>query len=110
MLTTGKILASLPIGAGCDGAWFDPGTGFAFSSNGGDGTLTVVHEESPGVFKVLDTVTTKRGARTMTGDSTTHSVFLPTADFGPTPAPTAEMPRPRPVTIPDTFILMQFSR
>ncbi len=86
----GHILDSLPIGAGCDGAGFDPETLFAFASNGGDGTLTIVHEESPTVFKVLDTVETKRGARTMTVDLKTHAVFLPTADFGPTPQPTNE--------------------
>jgi YVTN family beta-propeller protein len=105
----GHILASLPIGSGCDGCGFDPETQLAFSSNG-EGTLTIVHEESPTVFKVLETVTTRRGARTMTIDLKTHSVFLPTAEFGPTPQPTAEQPRPRPTVIPDTFVLLQFQK
>ena len=81
----GHILASLPIGSGTDGCAFDPETKLAFSSNG-EGTLTIVREESPTVFSVLDTVATQRGARTMTIDPKTHSVFLPTAEFGPTPA------------------------
>ena len=105
----GQILASLPIGTGSDGCGFDPETGFAFSSNG-EGTLTVVREETPGLYAVLDTVTTRRAGRTMTIDPRTHSVFIPTAEQGPTPPATAEQPRPRPPVIPDTFVLMQFKR
>lgn len=105
---SGRILASLPIGSGSDGCGFDPETGFAFSSNG-EGTLTVVREESPGVYAVLDTVTTRRAGRTMTVDPRTHAVFIPTAEQGPTPPPTAEQPRPRPPVIPGTFVLMQFT-
>jgi len=58
----GHILASLPIGSGTDGCAFDPETQLAFSSNG-EGTLTIIREESPTVFSVLDSVTTQRGAR-----------------------------------------------
>ena len=105
----GHVLASLPIGSGCDGCAFDPETQLAFASNG-EGTLTIVREESPTKFSVLDTVATKQGARTMTIDPKTHSVFLPTADFGPTPQPTAEQPRPRPVAIPGTFVVLQFQK
>jgi len=104
----GRILASLPIGSNCDGAGLDPETQLAFASNG-EGTLTIVREESPTIFSVLDTVATKRGTRTMTVDPKTHSVFLPTAEFNPTPQPTAEQPRPCPVTIPDTFVLLQYN-
>jgi YVTN family beta-propeller protein len=106
---SGSILASLPIGNGSDGCGFDTGTGFAFSSNG-EGTLTVVRENPQGVYEVFDTVTTRRAGRTMTIDPRTHSVFIPTAEQGPTPAPTPEQPRPRPAIIPDTFVLMQFQR
>jgi len=80
----GRILASLPIGVGSDGCMFDPERKLAFSSNG-EGTLTIVREESPSTFYVLDTLDTKRGARTMTIDLRTHALFLPTADYGPTP-------------------------
>lgn len=102
---TGKVVTSLPIGSGVDATAFDPETGLAFSSNG-DGTLTIVHEDSPDKFSVVETVATKRGARTMALDTKTHNVFLVTADFGPPPAPTAERPRPRPSILPGTFTLL----
>jgi DNA-binding beta-propeller fold protein YncE len=79
---SGKVLATPAIGEGVDANAFDPATGYAFASNG-DGTLTVVHEESPNKFTVIDNVPTKRGARTMGLDLKTHSIFLPTADFEP---------------------------
>jgi DNA-binding beta-propeller fold protein YncE len=78
----GKVLAELPMGAGNDACGFDPGTGEAFASCG-DGTLTVAKETSPGKFEVTQTVKTPRGARTMTVDPTTHTVYLPTAEMNP---------------------------
>lgn len=101
----GKLIADLPIGAGTDGAAFDPGTGFAFSSNGGDGTLTVVRETAPGKF-AAETVQTQRGARTMVVDTQTHRLYLSTAEFGPPPAPTTERPNPRPVAKPGSFMVL----
>ena len=62
-----------------------PATNFAFASNG-DGTLTVVHEDSPDKFTVVDNVPTKRSARTMGLDLKTHNIYLPAADFD-APAP-----------------------
>jgi DNA-binding beta-propeller fold protein YncE len=103
--TAGKVITTLPIGAGVDAAAFDPGTQLAFASNG-DGTLTVVHEDSPDKFHVVADVPTRRGARTMALDPITHRVYLVTADFGPAPAPTAEQPRPRPTIVPGTFSLL----
>ena len=105
----GHILASLPIGGGCDGCMFDPERKLAFSSNG-EGTLTIVREESPTVFSILDTVDTQRGARTMTIDLMTHALFLPTADYGSTPQPTVEQPKPRPPILPNTFVILQFQK
>jgi DNA-binding beta-propeller fold protein YncE len=105
----GKVIASVPIGAGTDGAGFDPDSGFAFSSNG-EGTLTVVREEAPGKFSVAETVETQRSARTMTVDPKTHAIYLPAAKFGPPPAPTAENPRPRPVAEPGSFVLLVVAR
>lgn len=102
---TGKVVAGLPIGSGVDATAFDPETNLAFSSNG-DGTLTVIHEDSPDKFSVVETVATRRGARTMALDTKRHNVFLVTADFGPPPAPTAERPRPRPSILPGTFTLL----
>jgi YVTN family beta-propeller protein len=100
----GKVVATVPIGQGADGAGFDPGRGFAFSSNG-DGTLTVV-KESGGKYEVVENAPTQRGARTMAIDSKSHKVYLPTAQFGPAPSPTAQQPRPRPIPVPDSFTLV----
>jgi YVTN family beta-propeller protein len=106
---TGKVVETLPIGGNVDGAMFDPETGLAFSSNG-DGTLTVIREDSPDKFTVVENVTTQRGARTLALDAKTHRVFLVTAEFGPPPAPTPERPRPRPSILPGTFTLIVVGR
>lgn len=106
---TGKVVTTLPIGAGTDAAGFDPETGFAFSSNG-EGTLTVVHEDSPDKFTVVENVPTQARARTMALDTKTHQVFVVTAEFGPAPAATAQQPRPRPPMLPGTFTLITLSR
>lgn len=82
---TGKIIATPAIGEGVDANGFDPATNLAFASNG-DGTLTVVHEDSPNKFTVVDNVPTKRSARTMGLDLKTRNIFLPAADFD-APAP-----------------------
>ena len=82
---TGKVVATPAIGQGVDANRFDPETNYAFSSNG-EGTLTVVHEDSPNEFSVVENVPTKRSARTMALDLKTHSIFLAAADFEP-PAP-----------------------
>lgn len=79
-----KVVTTLPIGAGSDGAAFDPGTGYAFSSNG-DGTLTVV-QQAGGKYDVAENIATERGARTITVDEKTHKVYLPTAKTAPSPS------------------------
>ena len=76
----GKVIATPAIGAGSDGAAFDPGTGYAFSSNG-DGTLTIV-QQTGGKWDVLENIATQRGARTIAVDEKTHKVYLPTATAG----------------------------
>ena len=88
---TGKILGSVPIGAGVDGAVFNPATLEAFSSQG-DGTLTVVKETSPTTFAVEQTVQTPIGAKTLTLDAKTGHVLLIAAEYGPPPAPAAGAP------------------
>ncbi len=102
---SGKVLATPTIGQGSDGAGFDPNSGTAFSSNGGDGTLTLVRQVA-GKWGVVENAPTERGARTMAVDEKTHSVYLPTADFGPAPAATAQTPRPRPTVVPNTFRIL----
>ncbi len=106
---SGKVLATPAIGRGVDANGFDPETSLAYSSNG-DGTLTVVHEDSPDKFSVVENVSTQRGARTMAVDLKTHNVFLVTAEFGPPPAATAQQPRPRPTMVPGSFTLLVFGK
>ena len=106
---SGRVIGAVPIGQGVDANRFDPETGFAFASCG-DGTVTVAHEDSPDKFSLVDTITTQRGARTMELDKSNHNLYLTTAEFGATPAATAEHPRPRPAIVPDTFTLLVFGR
>jgi DNA-binding beta-propeller fold protein YncE len=83
--TDGKILTDLPIGNGSDGAVFNPATMEAFSTQG-DGTLTVIKEESPTAFSVEQTVPTPARAKTLTLDTKTNQILTITAEFGPVPA------------------------
>jgi len=106
---SGRVIVALPIGEGVDATAYDPASEMAFSSNG-DGTLTVVHEDSPEKFVVVDTVKTERGARTMTIDFKKHTVILVTADFTPAPAATPERPHPRPGISPDSFRVLVFGK
>jgi DNA-binding beta-propeller fold protein YncE len=99
---TGKMVATFPIGERNDAAKFDPGTQLAFASNG-DGTLAVVHEDSPDQFTLAQTVKTEYGARTMAVDTKTHRVFMPSADWGPAPTPGSDTPNPRRPMVPGSF-------
>ncbi|SRR6266568_811789 len=74
---SGKVLATLAVGNGVDGAAFDGTLGMAMSANGRDGTISVVKETSPGKFEVIQTAKSLNGARTMTIDTKTHHVLLP---------------------------------
>ena len=102
---SGKQAALVPIGEHPDAAAFDMKRGLVFSSNG-EGTLSVVHEDSADGYTVVQTVPTQRGARTMALDQATGKVYLVTADFGPAPPATAEQPHPRPALIPDSFVVL----
>ncbi len=102
---SGKVVATVPIGAGVDANGFDPGTGLAFASCG-DGTLTVAAAEGSDKYAVVQKAETQRGARTMALDEKTHAVFLSTARFGPPPSPSAENPRPRPSVVPGSFTVL----
>ncbi|MDO7884570.1 YncE family protein [Hymenobacter cheonanensis] len=106
---TGKQVAVLPIGKGADGATFDPSTGNIVTSNG-EGTLTVIHQDTPAKYTVVATIATARGARTLAQDPTTHHLFTCTADLGPAPAATTANPRPRPSIVPGTFRVLEFGR
>jgi hypothetical protein len=105
----GKIVAQVPIGKRVDGVIFDPATSQAISSNG-EGSITIVQEVSANEFKVLGTVETAPGARTIALDSKTHHVFVSSAKFGETPPATAENPRPRPKIVPGTFMVLELGK
>jgi DNA-binding beta-propeller fold protein YncE len=108
-LDTGKVVATPAIGAGVDANGFDPETSLAFSSNG-DGTLTVVHQDSADAYTVVENVSTQPRARTMTLDLKTHIIYTVTAEFGAAPAATKENPRPRPAMVPNSFTVLVVSK
>jgi hypothetical protein len=86
--TDGKILATLPIEGGTDGAGFNPNTMEAFSS-AGNGTVTIIKESSPSSFAVEQIVQTMNGARTMTVDTKNNRVLTMSLEYGPPPPPAA---------------------
>ena len=100
----GKLVTTVPIGRGVDACRFDEGTGLAFASNG-DGTVTVIHQDSPDKYTVVGNVTTMRGARTMELDPVSHRLFTVSAEFGPLPAG-----QRRPPVLPGTFSLLELDR
>jgi DNA-binding beta-propeller fold protein YncE len=102
---SGKVLATVPVGEGTDGAGFDPGTGLAFSSNGGDGTLSVIQEVN-GKYAVVETVPTARGSRTMTVDTKLHRVYLPAVEYGAALAAQSRGRSGRPSPLQDSFHLL----
>lgn len=81
-ITNGKVVAKVPIGDGCDGVAFDAERKLIYTSNG-EGTMTVIHEETADKYTVVQNVVTKRGARTIALDEATHLLYLPTAEFEP---------------------------
>jgi YVTN family beta-propeller protein len=107
-IPTLKVITTAPTGAGTDGAGFDAGLGLAFSSNGGDGTLSVI-KQVDGKYQNVENVTTERGARTMTVDSKNHRVYLLAAEYGPAPAAEAGK-RARPPILPDSFHIIVVGR
>lgn len=100
-IATMKVIATPAVGAGTDGAGFDAASGLAFSSNGGDGTMTIVKLVN-GRYQAVDTVTTERGARTMTVDQTTHRLYMLAAEYGPA-AEAKDGKKGRPTVVPDSF-------
>lgn len=101
---TGKVIATPAIGEGVDANAFDPDSNLAFASNG-EGTLTVVHEDSADKFTVVENVPTKKSARTMALDLKTHNIFLPAAEFD---APAAGERRGK--MKPSSFVILVVSQ
>jgi DNA-binding beta-propeller fold protein YncE len=104
--TSGKVVGTAKIGDRPDGVAFDPGTHSAYNSNG-DGTITVVEVKSDHTFGVVESIPTAKGARTIAVDGGAHRLYLPTAEFGPTPSSTKENPRPRPSIVPGSFVVLE---
>jgi DNA-binding beta-propeller fold protein YncE len=102
---TGKTITTIPIGMGVDGAGFDPASGDLFATNA-DGTLTVIHQDSPDKYHVAQTLQTPQGSRNMGLDLTTHRVYVASGQFGPPPAGG----RGRGTVLPGTFTLMVVER
>lgn len=103
---SGRQVARVAIGNGPDAAAYDGDLGFVFSSNGADGTLTVIHQDTPDQYRAVATVQTQKSARTMALDPATHKIYMPAARFGEPPPATADQPLPRPNIVPDTFVIL----
>ena len=101
---SGKVIATLPTGAGTDATRFDPNNQLAFASNGRDATLTVVHEDDPNHYTVVQNAATAAGARTMEIDPSNGFIYLVTAKMIANPNPTG--PRDRFKMVPGTFQLL----
>jgi YVTN family beta-propeller protein len=102
---TGKIVTTLPIGEGSDGVFFDEKRKLVFSSNG-SGTLTVIKQKNKDHYSVLQTVTTVKGARTITMSKVTGTLYLPTASFGKAPSVTSDNPNPHAPIVADSFKIL----
>jgi len=101
---TGKVVYSVPVGAGVDSTWFDPATKLAFTSNGESATVTIAHEDSPDQLKVVQTLKTVPGARTMALDPVTHTIYLAATDYQPQPAAA----KGRPKAVAGTFRVLTY--
>ncbi len=100
---SGKGITRVPIGNGADGAAFDPATGYAFASNGADGTVTIAHLDNPNTLTVVQTLQTLVSGRTMILDPVSHNIFVPAATTTPNPSG-----RGRPVAVPGTFKVLMY--
>ncbi len=106
--TNGKVIASVPIGAGVDANAFDPGASLAFASTGGDGSVTIAREDDPNKLTMVQTLKTQRGSRTMTLDPGTHRIYLAAASFEAAPEPAPGTPRQRPKMVPGSFKVLVY--
>ncbi|HZV67636.1 MAG TPA: hypothetical protein VFG03_22350 [Telluria sp.] len=102
---SGKVVAEVANGALSDAAGFDAKEGLVYSSNG-EGSLTVVHQDTPDSYTVASKVETLKGAKTMALDPRTHRVYTVSAKFGPVPAASADNPHPRAPVLDDTVVVL----
>jgi DNA-binding beta-propeller fold protein YncE len=107
--TSGKVVTTVPIGPGVDANSFDPETRLAFASCGGDGTVTIAHEDSPDKLTVVQVLQTARGSRTMTLDPKSHKIYMAAVDYETPAASQAPAPKfGRPKVVPDSFRVLVF--
>jgi DNA-binding beta-propeller fold protein YncE len=102
---TGKVVATLPIGDRVDAGAFDPETKLVYCSCG-DGTVTVVRQDTPDQYAVVETIKTRLQSRTMALDPKTHKLFLPGAEY----KAAAGGGRGRPAMVPGSFVMLVFGR
>ena len=107
---TGKVIAAPAIGEGADAVAFDPAHQLVFSSNGESGTMTVVRAAAPAGYAAIQTLSTKPGARTMTVDPSSGTVYTVSAALGPKPPASPSNPKRRPSILPDSFVVLVYSR
>jgi len=103
---SGRHVAEVAIGQGPDAVAFDAERALVLSSNGEDGTLSVIHQDDADHYSVVATVPTQKSARTLALDPVSHRVFLAAAEFEPAPAPVAGQPKPRRALKADSFVIL----
>ncbi|MBE3071600.1 MAG: YncE family protein, partial [Acidobacteria bacterium] len=104
--TSGKVVTTVPAGAGIDGAEFDPATRLVFTPNGADGTVTIARADGPDKLTVIQTLTTQVRAKTMALDPRTHRIYVGVAEFT---TPTGPDGKPgRPVVVPNTLKVLVY--
>jgi DNA-binding beta-propeller fold protein YncE len=101
---SGKIITTLPIGPHVDATAFDPATRLMFNAN--NGSVTVIHQDSPDKYSFVETVKTQFKTNTLAVDPKSHKIYLPGGEFGPLPAPTSDNQHPVPPRVPGTFKLL----
>jgi YVTN family beta-propeller protein len=107
---SGKVVFTTDMTAHAGGAAYDAKDALVFTANGGDGTLSIYSQQSPDNYKLVQTLVTRAGARTIAYDAATNIVYLAAANSGPVPAPTAETPKPKAPIVPNTFVVMKVGR
>jgi DNA-binding beta-propeller fold protein YncE len=107
---SGKVIASPSVGEGADAVAFDAAHQLAFSSNGESGTLSVIAASAPADYHAVQTVATKLGARTMALDPASGMLYTVSATLGPKPAASPSNPKRRPAILPDSFVVLVYSR
>lgn len=97
---TGRVVATIPNGDGVDALGWDPEDRLLYIPAGRDSNVTIVHQDGPDAYRVVTTVTTMTGAKTISVDRTTHVAYLFQPAYGPPPAPAADAPSPAPGSRP----------